>query len=267
MKAAETLQVLRPRISPRVFRVFAAYCRRYVRKHFHSFRILKTGEPKFDVGRPVVVYLNHPAWWDPLICLSLSQRYFPNRSSFAPIEANMLKCYGFFKHLGFFPVQPESGALQFLRTSRVVLDPEEKNALWLTPQGRFTDVRERPLQLRRGLGALAVREPHAVFVPLAIEYAYWTESRPEILVTFGDAIRPANETARSAAEWTQVFTDSLQRAQDTLASHSCRRSAEDWQILNEGRSGTTAIYDTWRWLRARLRGENFSPEHHAGARQ
>ena len=86
-------------------KVFAAYTRSYVGRHFHSVRILKSGLPPRDCARPLVIYLNHAAWWDPLVCLLLSREFFPDRTSFAPIDAAMLERYGFFKRLGFFGVE------------------------------------------------------------------------------------------------------------------------------------------------------------------
>jgi len=253
-----------PRVSEGVLRVFAAYSRRYVRQRFHALRILKSGLPQLDVARPLVVYLNHASWWDPLVCLLLSREFFASRTSFAPIDAAMLERYGFFKHLGFFPVEQDSarGAFQFLRNTHAIL-ASSRHAVWLTPQGRFMDVRERPLRLQDGLAALAIREPSAAFVPLAIEYAFWTEPRPEILVSFGEPLVPAIEPARSAGEWTRAFTDSLEIAQDELAARSCRRDPAEWLMLNRGMSGVSGIYDGWRWLRARVRGKKFAPEHHA----
>ncbi len=254
-----------PHVSTGVMSVFAAYSRRYVRRNFHSLRILKSGLPPHDSARPLVIYLNHSAWWDPLVCLLLSREYFPNRTSFAPIDAEMFERYGFFKHLGFFGIEPRtpSGARTFLRTTHALL-ASSRNAVWLTPQGRFMDVRERPLRLEDGLGVLATREPAAAFIPLAIEYAFWTESRPEILVSFGEPIVPGSEPGRTSAEWTRTFSDSLETTQDELAARSCQRDANAWHTLNRGKSGVGGIYDAWRWLRARIRGERFTSEHHAG---
>lgn len=252
-----------PHVSEHVMRAFAAYSRRYLRRHFHSFRILKNGQPQLDLARPLVVYLNHASWWDPLVCLLLSREFFTSRTSFAPIDAAMIERYGFFKHLGFFPVEQESprGALQFLRNTHAIL-ASSQNAVWLTPQGRFMDVRERPLRLQSGLAALATREPSAAFIPLAIEYAFWTEPRPEILVNFGEPILPSSEPGRNSSEWTRVFTDALESAQDELAARSCRRDPAEWRTLNRGQAGVSGFYDAWRWLRARMRGEKFAPEHH-----
>ncbi len=255
-----------PRVSARALAVFAAYSRRYVRRHFHSVRLAENGLPPRDSGRPVVVFLNHAAWWDPLVCLLLAREFFPDRTSRAPIDSAMLRRYAFFARLGFFGLEPATarGARTFLRTATQILASPE-NMLWLTPQGRFMDVRERPLRLENGLGALACRTPGAAFVPLAIEYAFWTEPRPEILISFGLPIIPEQEKTHEVAAWTGVFTQALTATQDHLAATSCRRDPADWRTLDRGKSGVAAVFDTWRWLRARLLGRKFSPEHHAEA--
>ncbi len=253
-----------PRVSARLVKMFAGYSRRYMRGRFHSLRILRRALPPIASARPLVIYLNHASWWDPLVCLRLSQQWFANRASFGPIDAAMLGKYGFFKHLGFFGVEQNSarGARQFLRTTRAIL-ASSRNIVWLTPQGRFVDVRERPLRLQPGLAALPALAPDAMFVPLAIEYAFWTEPRPEVLVSFGEPLVPREEVPQSAAEWARRFTDALETTQDELAARSCRRDASEWLVLDDGASGVSAIYDTWRRLRAKMRGEKFTPKHHA----
>ena len=251
-----------PRIAGGFMRAFALYTRHYLRRHFHSFRLLRNGLLPEPINGPVVIYLNHASWWDPLVCLHLSRELLPARTSYAPIDAAMLERYGFFKKLGFFPVEQNSarGARQFLQATHAIL-ASSRNAVWLTPQGRFMDVRERPLRLQGGLGALAAREPHATFVPLAIEYTFWTEPRPEILVSFGEPITPGSSLTLTAAEWTIALADALESTQDELAARSCRRNAAEWVTVSRGSSGVNALYDGWRWLKARVRGERFSPEH------
>ncbi len=53
-------------------------------------------------GYPLLVCVNHPSWWDPLIGLYLSQRFFKARRQYAPIAALGLAKYRFFERLGFF---------------------------------------------------------------------------------------------------------------------------------------------------------------------
>ncbi len=262
IKMAEIRSAKLPHISVRMMNVFGAYSRHYMRRHFHAMRILRSGLPTCDRERPLVVFLNHASWWDPLVALLLSREFFESRQSFAPIDAVTLKRYGVFRRLGFFGIEKNTarGARAFLRTSRKILS-SSRHALWITPQGRFIDVRERPLRLQEGLGALAAREPQAVFVPLAIEYPFWTEPRPEILIAFGEPISPRDENERTAVEWTRVLSEALEAMQDELAARSCRRDFDEWIMINQGKSGVNAIYDAWQHLRASLRGEKFIADH------
>lgn len=264
MKAADSTgkSAPLPRVAPLLLKAFSAYTRRYVGGRFHALRILNDGLPAHDSSRPIVIFLNHASWWDPLICLLLARQFFPERTSFAPIESAMLDRYRFFRYLGFFGVEPSvRGALKFLRVSRLLLT-SPRNAIWLTPQGRFCDVRERPLHFQDGLGALAAQTKGAIFLPLALEYTFWHDSRPEILVAFGTPITNA-ELSESAEEWTEKFSAALAVTQDRLATRSKERDPRAWRVLNNGSSGVNAFYDRWRWLRARIRRQEFVREHPA----
>src|SRR5579859_5789895 len=59
-----------PRISSPLLRWFTWYSRRYVRRHFHSVRVSRSGLPPAS-KLPLVIYSNHAAWWDALVCLVL----------------------------------------------------------------------------------------------------------------------------------------------------------------------------------------------------
>ena len=253
-----------PRVARRLLQCFSTYSRLYVRRHFHSIRILKSGLPPSDATRSVVIYLNHASWWDPLVCLHLARGYFAGRSSFAPIDKASLQAYGFFKQLGFYGVEQNSsrGAMTFLQTTCELLG-SERNMVWLTPQGRFADVRQRPLQLRPGIGRLADRMKKVVFVPLAIEYTLWTEPRLEILVGFGRPTIPEKAPRQNSRDWTEFFSKALEEAQDELAAKSIRRDPTDWILLDRGNSGINAIYDGWRWLCSRVKGEAVARKHSA----
>src|SRR3954451_16276173 len=106
-----------PHVSRGLTNLFAAYSRGYLRRRFRGVRVLKSGLPPSESPHPLVVYLNHAAWWDPLVCLLLARKFFPHRTAFAPIDAAMLTRYRFFSRLGFFLVEPGAvrGAVGFVR--------------------------------------------------------------------------------------------------------------------------------------------------------
>lgn len=237
-----------PQISSPLLRFFGRYSAHYLARHFHAVRLVGDSAPPNEPAAPLVVYLNHAAWWDPLVCLFLARTFFADRPAYAPMDAAALRRYGFLKRLGFFPVETGTrrGAAEFLRTSAAILD-DPKNALFLTPQGEFADVRAL-LVFAAGLEHIARRAPGARFLPLAIEYTFWEERKPEVLLAFGEA---AGGDLR----------ERLARTQARLAVAAQRREPNEWQVLLRAKSGVNWPYDFWQKARARLRGERFEPEH------
>lgn len=253
-----------PRISPFLLSCFTWYSRQYLRRHFHSLRISQAGLSPQVHGWPLAVYANHASWWDPLVCLLLKDEFFSDRTVFAPMDAAMLDRYRFFRRLGFFRVQQSTihGAKEFLRTAETVLQSPQA-LLALTPQGRFADVRERPPHLASGLGHLPGRVMRAVFVPLAVEYVFWEERLPEILVRFGDPLKLQTPDCLNATadDWTALFEEKLSETQNALATEAKRRNPADFRILLHGGSGQGGIYDCWRSWKAKWHGKTFRKEH------
>jgi 1-acyl-sn-glycerol-3-phosphate acyltransferase len=253
-----------PKVSRPLLRWFVWYSRRYVRRHFHSLRVSLKGLPPETQELPLVIYSNHASWWDALVCLVLKEQCFPGRTAFAPIDAAMLARYKFFRRLGFFGVEQHSrrGAIQFLHTAEAILRSPQ-NLLAITPQGRFVDVRERPIRFESGLGHLATRVQRALFVPFATEYVFWEERLPEILVRFGEpvVIQTQHRAAFTSKYWTKLFEEKLTDTQGALAAEVQRRNASDFQVVLRGGSGQGGVYDLWRSFKAKWRGEAFRKEH------
>jgi 1-acyl-sn-glycerol-3-phosphate acyltransferase len=253
-----------PRISPLLLRWFTWYCRRYIQRHFHSLRVSRSGPPPDTRGLPLVIFTNHASWWDPLVGLVLKDTFFAGREMFTPIDASMLQRYRMFARLGFFGVEQGTrrGAVQFLRASREILQ-SANHLLAITPQGRFADVRERPLRFQSGLGRLASQVENTVFLPMVTEFVFWEEGLPEILVRFGEPvlIHAAFRRGQTPHDLSAHFEAQLSSALDALAVEAQRRDSSDFHTILRGSAGQGGIYDWWRGLTARLRGETFAREH------
>ena len=247
-----------PRARKSLQRAFAVYARYYLRRHFHAFRVSCRSEP---VGAsdhaPLLIYSNHPSWWDPLIGLALWREFFPEKTPFAPIDRDALTRYPFFSHLGFFAVDLAgfAGGKAFLRNALAILGTAD-HLLWVTPQGRFVDVRDRPVRFRPGLGHLACRLGRARILPVAVEYPFWDDRLPEILVRFGQPISLSDETARfqSPGHWTRELERLLERTQDELAGDARARDPEGFCTLWERSTGVGGVYGCWRRLRGLVAG-------------
>lgn len=241
---------------------FSRYARGYCRKRLHAVRLAREPRPPEPGARPLIVVMNHPSWWDPLIGLVLADARFGAREHYAPIDAEALSKYAFFAKLGLYPVERGTarGAASFLRTSRAIL-ARPGATLWITAQGRFADPRLRPPGLQPGVGRLAHRLDDAWVLPLAVELTFWEERTPEALLRFGDPVHVERGGERSPEAWTALVEQRLAAAQDALAELALQRDAAAFETILGGRSGVGGMYDTWRRFRALLRGERLDTSH------
>jgi 1-acyl-sn-glycerol-3-phosphate acyltransferase len=253
-------RVVKP--SRRLLALFEFYLRWYIGRHFHGLRIANIDRFPRQLSGPLIVYLNHPSWWDPLACIMVSRRFLPQADHYAPMDEAALARYGFFAKLGLFPVELDTprGAMQFLRSAAEVLSTPN-SVLWLTPQGRFADARVDPLVFKDGLASLLHRLPSATLLPLAIEYVYWDERLPEILVNPGNPIRIRDSDKSENADLNATLTAALSSAQQELAALAITRKAAQFEAILDGGAGVGVFYDLWQRLRSGARGQRYEAEH------
>ena len=147
------------RPSRRLLSFFANYLNWYIGRHFHAIRLANS--PRFPrTAGPLIVYANHASWWDPLAFIVISRYFLPPASHYAPMDAAALKHYALLRKLGIFPVEAGTrrGAAQFLRAANEILSAPN-SVLWITPEGRFTDMRTRPAIFRPGLALAGLKAP------------------------------------------------------------------------------------------------------------
>ena len=192
----------------------------------------------------------------------LTRLLLPGRSGFGPMEETSLAKYGILRRIGVFGIESGTsrGAARFLSVCRTLLrDPT--TVLWITAEGTFADPRTRPLHLRPGVAHLASHSETAVILPLALEFAFWNERKPEALVRFGPPVMPA---VRTVAGWQVALQQALTATMDVLAADSMSREPARFVKLLSSRSGIGGIYDQWRHARAWVAGRRFDPSHQGG---
>lgn len=241
--------------------VFSYYLHWYVGRHFHALRLANSGRFPATTG-PLIVFTNHASWWDPLSCLILSRHFLPRASHYGPMDEAALKHYGFLRKLGFFPVDNGTprGAAQLLRAAQQILSTAN-SVLWISPEGRFTDMRTRPPVFRPGLAALVARFGVCTLVPLAIEYTHWDERLPEILVSCGQPVEVTGGKQYSVAEWNDRLAAALATTQDELAALARLRDPARFEAILAGRVGISGVYEAWKRLVALLTGRVYEGSH------
>jgi 1-acyl-sn-glycerol-3-phosphate acyltransferase len=244
-----------PEVSSLRVSLYGREAERQLSRHFNAVRLAKSQRPDLVTahGKALILYLNHPSWWDPLICLYLAGQLFPDRRHYGPIDAGTSSRHRLFARMGFFGVETASArdARRFLTISQEILGRPDA-ALWIPAEGRSADPRERPVRLRSGIGYLASRVRQAVLLPLALECSFWEGQLPEVLVRFGEEI-PAGDAGMGASDWTAVLEDRLESALDALAAESLARDPARFDVLLDG-GGEAAVPGVWRRFKARFAG-------------
>jgi 1-acyl-sn-glycerol-3-phosphate acyltransferase len=253
-----------PPFSRTRYRWFMAYVRWYLRRQFHALRLLAGTAPEIG-DEPVLVYTNHPGWWDPLVFLLVADSLYPDRLNYGPIDATALGKYRFLETIGFVGIDSGSraGARRFLATAAASLRRSD-TIYWVTAHGTFVDPRERPVRIRPGVAHAVAAASRGMVVPMAVEYPFWSERFPEAIVAFGEPMRIGDHPGRDTRAWTTELEKALEAAQDRLASAAIARDPGAFSALALGRAGVGGIYDLVRRLGAFARGESFDAAHGRG---
>lgn len=234
-----------PFLSARVAQALASR----VRSRFASL-LVAGAIPRPGAGQGVLLYTNHPSWWDPAVFATLQTKLFKDRPGFGPIEARALSTYPFLNRAGFIGLDPEEPASirRFLQQARSIL--KRGGVFWITAQGRFADVRERPLAIRPGVAHLAASCRTALIVPVALEYVSGAGSRSEIAVLFGtpleagEGLRPSSLTATLEA--------ALEETMDLLAERVVAGEFSGFEAVfgrrDERDDGPGGVYALFRRL-------------------
>ncbi len=256
----EEIRLLEDRYSDRFFSVFSWYVARMFRKSFHAVRIepesIQLLERTNSHDGPVIILGNHPGWWDPLVAVLLSRVYLPSRPMLAAMDRAELERFGILRRVGVFGIEPDNPAtlpaqVEFLR-NRFVERP--KATFWITPQGDFTDVRQR-LRLRPGAASVASRlEPSPRVLALAMDYCFWNDRQPELFTRLMPVkAEPRSGERLTTTDWHRAMTATMQVNQDALTERVLQRNPDDWALVLEsrGHQRTNPVYDLWLRLRGR----------------
>jgi 1-acyl-sn-glycerol-3-phosphate acyltransferase len=247
--------------SRRAIGLFSIYLRWYLRRHFHCVRVANAGRIPLH-AEPLILFGNHASWWDPLTAMVLGHTILPEREHYAPMDATALEHYSIFKPMGFFPVDNSSprGAAQLLRAGRQVMD-RPGAVLWITPESKFNDVRKRPVVFRPGMGALMSRCGRMTCVPIAIEYTFWNERLPEVLINIGEPLEIADGTMEDARTWTNLLSYAMAATLDELTMLATERDPAAFETILSGGGGIGGVYELWKRFTCAVTGKPYHHDH------
>ena len=241
--------------NPRVARVFGFIARRMIAKRFNALRVtpgsLDALAEANDHDGPVVVCLTHSSWWDPMVGFFLHNRCLRDRQCLAPIDKDVLANLGIFKTLGLFGIDPDDPA-SHEAMRRYVIDrftSMAKPTLWITPEGRFRDPRDR-MEIRPGVSTILSKLQNTRAYAVAAEYVFWDDQKPEMLVHLLPVTTP-DDPSRTTA-WHRSVCRAMLDATEELAELAIARDPAAFDIiLGSGAGRTFFVYDWYLRLTGR----------------
>ncbi len=158
-------------------------------------------------GRSTVYFLNHNYWWDGLLPLYLNHRLFKQRAR-AFMEDKQIHEHRFFSKIGAFSINLEDPK-STITSLRFAVDSlsQPNSAVFIYPEGRIVPPADKVQPFKQGLAWLAQHSSNTDFVPVAIHIDYSKQSKPELYLSVGEAMK-IDETA-SKQELTTQFEHSL----------------------------------------------------------
>ncbi len=185
---------------------------RMLSHRFYALRIknLEAFKEKRNPDFPNIIYAPHMNWWDGIVGYNLMRRAFKVRPRMMIEEMNRFPLFAF---IGAFPVNKAS-AQEALKSLKYIVDDLKSPDMgfWIFPQGIVKPPNYRPIEFQTGLAyiALNVAKKHGGvnLIPLAVNYTFLREDRPECLAQVGEPIIITADTANFDRH---EFTSKLQQ--------------------------------------------------------
>ncbi len=173
---------------------------RMLSHRFYALRIknLEAFEQRRNKNFPSIIYAPHMNWWDGIVGYNLMRRAFKVRPRMMIEEMNR---FPLFALIGAFPINKAS-AQEAVKSLKYIIDDLKSPDLgfWIFPQGIVKPPNYRPIEFQTGLAYVAqnVAKKHGGvnLIPLAVNYTFLREDRPECLAQVGEPIIITKDNAK-----------------------------------------------------------------------
>ena len=179
---------------------------------FHAFRY--KGYEKFykkDPNIPIILFAPHSNWWDGIVGYNICNRIFKKEIRLMVEELNR---FPLLRRGGAFNVNKKSpqASMQALKYSVDELG-DTNNIVYIFPQGIIKPPNYRPIELQTGMTYIAEKAAKkygkVALMPVAVNYLFLRDNRPEVFVEFGDIIELTSDKP-DRKEYTHFLGKTLQ---------------------------------------------------------
>ena len=206
-----------------------------LQNRFYAFRY-KGAENYFDRDQnvPVILFAPHSNWWDGIVFYNITHRIFHKEIRLMVEELNR---FPLLRRGGAYSVNKKSpqSAMKALKYSVDVVG-DLRNILCIFPQGIIRPPHYRPIEFQTGLANIAQnavkRYGKVHLIPLAVDYTFFRDNRPEVIVEFGERIELSRETMPyDRKELTHMLERSMEKVCDNQAYEISHGDITKYNIL------------------------------------
>lgn len=205
-----------------------------LQNRFYAFRY--KGEENYLEGEknvPTIFFAPHCNWWDGIVLYNISHRICHKEIRLMIEELNR---FPLLRRGGGFSVNKKSpqSAMKALQYSIDVIG-DLRNLLFIFPQGIIRPPHYRPIEFQTGLAYIAQnavkRYGRVNLIPVAIDYCFFRDNRPEVVVNFGKRIELDRQNIDSDRK-------SLSHSLEKALTEACDAQAKD---ISQGEVGNYNI--------------------------
>ena len=185
-----------------------------------------------DDKAPTILFSPHCNWWDGIVMYNICHRICHKEIRLMVEELNR---FPILAHGGAYSVNKKSpqSAMKALKYSIELLS-DLRNILCIFPQGIIRPPHYRPIEFQTGLAYIAenaVKKYGKVnLIPLAVDYVFLRDNRPEVLVEFGKRIE-LTDASIDRKELTHMFENAMAEVCDNQMKDISSGNIEDYEIL------------------------------------
>lgn len=175
---------------------------------------------------PLILFAPHSNWWDGIVGYNICMRLLKKQIRIMVEELNR---FPLLRRAGAFNVNKKSpqASMQALRYAVDVLG-DCNNIMYIFPQGIIKPPNFRPIEFQTGTAYIAQNAAKkygkVALMPVAVNYFFLRDNRPEVLIEFGELI----EVTKDDNYDRKIFTKQLANTLEVL----CDKQFSDIQHAN-----------------------------------
>ena len=206
-----------------------------LQNRFYAFRY--TGVESYknrDEKYPTILFAPHANWWDGIVLYNITHRICKKEIRLMVEELNR---FPLLRRAGAYSVNKKSAqsAMHALKYSVEMLK-DLGNTLCIFPQGIIRPPHFRPIEFQTGLAYIAQNAAKKYgkvnLIPVAIDFCFFRDNRPEVVVDFGERIEvTAVEADIDRKEYTHFLAAKLTETCDKQFMKISQGQVEDYEFL------------------------------------